>query len=321
MRNTFLALGLLAFLSGVTTQAQSTFGSIIGNVKDPSGAAVSAAVVTLVNTGENTTRSTKTNNSGDYEALNLKPGLYDVTVESQGFDISTRGPVTLDARQTARVDFYLKVGTQQQTVTVSSEAGVVASETDAVASSYGSEKLTTLPANFRASTSTTPYPLLSTLPGVQSDSSNDTYLSIQGGQPNQTELSIDGISAQSVRQNRPLIEIFPSVDSLAEIKVQALATPPNTVPPAISPPSARVAPMSCTARRSGITRMPTSIPPRSAPTRSRKRKSTTTRSRPAARFGSPRFTRARIRRSFSSPTKPSPTPAPRLSRIMFPPPS
>ena len=218
---TLFTLTLVLSSSGAI-QGQSTFGSIVGNVKDPSGAAVSGAVVSVLNTDENTARKTTTSGSGDYEALNLKAGHYEVKVEGKGFDISIRSAITLDARQTERVDFGLRVGTQQQTVTVTGEFGVIASETDAIASSYGSEKITTLPANFRASTSTTPYPLLSTLPGVQSDSGSDKYLSIQGGQPNQTELTIDGISAQSVRQNRPLIEIFPSVDSLAEIKVQGV---------------------------------------------------------------------------------------------------
>ena len=221
MKKYLATLCLLALCGGSSALAQSTFGSIIGSVKDASGGSISGAEITLLNTDENTRRKAKSGSDGDYEALNLKPGHYDIKVEMKGFDVETRQAVTLDARQTARVDFNLRVGSQQQTVTVTGEAGVIASETDAVASGYGSEKITTLPANFRASTSTTPYPLLQTLPGVQSDG-NGTYLSIQGGQPNQTELSIDGISAQSVRQNRPLIEIFPSVDSLAEIKVQGV---------------------------------------------------------------------------------------------------
>src|SRR5438132_14388217 len=105
-----------------------------------------------------------------------------------------------------------------QAVTVeSAAAGVVASETNTIASSYGSEKILNLPTNLRASTSTSPYLLITTLPGVQSDDNN--YLSIKGSLPNQTEFTIDCISAQSVRENRPLVEIFPSVENIAESKV------------------------------------------------------------------------------------------------------
>lgn len=218
----FLCLCLAALAAGWKLDAQSIFGSLVGTVKDPSGATVSQASVTITLIEENTVRSVKTDNLGNYEALNLKPGRYNVTVVQSGFEESTKSDVMLLARQTARVDFDLAVGTQKQTVNVETQAGVIESETAAISSSYGSEKLATLPANFRASTSTTPYPLLSTLPGVQSDSGRDKYLSIQGGQPNQSELSIDGISAQSVRQNRPLIEIFPSVDAISEFKVQGV---------------------------------------------------------------------------------------------------
>ncbi len=79
-------------------QGQSIFGSIVGTVKDPSASAVSGAVVSLVNTDENTARKTTTSGSGDYEALNLKAGHYEVKVEGKGFDTSTRSAVTLDAR-------------------------------------------------------------------------------------------------------------------------------------------------------------------------------------------------------------------------------
>jgi Carboxypeptidase regulatory-like domain len=222
LKNGFALLCLIALGSAGQLSAQSIFGELIGSVKDSSGALVAKAKVTITNDDENTSHSVQTNNNGDYEALNLKPGHYSVTVVQAGFEESTKREIALDARQTSRVDFVLRVGSQKQSVSVEGTAGVIASETDAIASSYGTEKITTLPANFRASTSTTPYPLLTTLPGVQSDSGGDTYLSIQGGMPNQSELSIDGISAQSVRQNRPLIEIFPSVEAIAEIKVQGV---------------------------------------------------------------------------------------------------
>ena len=222
MNRVFLLSCVLLASSSVSLHAQSIFGAIVGTVKDASGALVNRARVTITNIDENTSRFFDTNEKGSYEALNLKPGHYTATVASPGFQESTKSDIALDARQTSRIDFSLEIGTQTQTVNVEGQAGVVASESDAIASSYGSEKLTTLPANFRASTSTTPYPLLTTLPGVQLDSGNDTYLSIQGGLPNQSELSIDGISAQSVRQNRPLIEAFPSTEGIAEIKVQGV---------------------------------------------------------------------------------------------------
>ena len=203
-------------------QGQSTFGSIVGTIRDSSGAVVTDAKVRVTLTDENATSEVSTNGNGNYEALNLKPGHYKITVRHAGFQEKAVENLLLQARQTSRVDVDLAVGSTQQTVTVESQGGVIASETDTIASTYGSEKILTLPTNLRASTSTSPYGLLTTLPGVQLDSGADTYLSIQGGLPNQSESSIDGIPSQSVRQNRPLIEIFPSVEGIAEMKVSGV---------------------------------------------------------------------------------------------------
>ena len=219
---TFLVSLLALFAASVCLRAQSTFGSIVGTVTDPSGGIVVKANVHVLYTDENATHLVTTDSKGNYEALNLKPGHYKVTVEHPGFEQQTVNDVLLQARQTSRVNVALSLGNVQQTVTVESQGGVIASETDTIASTYGAEKISTLPANFRASTSTSPYLLLTTLPGVQLDSGRDTYLSIQGGLPNQSESSIDGIPSQSVRQNRPLIEIFPSVEGIAEMKVSGV---------------------------------------------------------------------------------------------------
>src|SRR5260370_11150440 len=211
-------LGLAVLPGGVS--AQSTFGAIVGSVKDSSNAFVSHAVVKITNTDENTSHEVITAGDGNYEALNLKPGQYSVTVTQPGFQVEQIGDIRLLARQTIRIDVTLKVGAVGQTVTVESKAGVIASETNTVASSYGSERILTLPTNLRASTSTSPYLTITTLPGAQSD--NNNYLSIQGGLPNQSESSIDGISAQSVRANRPLIEIFHSVEGIAKMNEQGV---------------------------------------------------------------------------------------------------
>ncbi len=226
MRNLLGYSCVLALSITFQLNAQSTFGEIVGTVKDPSQAIVAGATVKVTNVDEQTSREGKTGSDGSYEVLNLKPGNYSVSVSSAGFQSSTTSDLHLLARQTMRVDVTLPVGSTADTVTVEGTAGIIASETATIASSYGTEKILSLPVNFRASTSTSPYDLLTTLPGVQSDNNGHdygkSYLSIQGGLPNQSESSIDGISSQNVRSNRPLVEIFPSVEGIAEIKVQGV---------------------------------------------------------------------------------------------------
>src|SRR5450432_3071460 len=95
------------------------FGEITGAVMDPTGAVVAAAHVTIVNTATNQTRQTTTNDSGNYSAPYLAPGLYDVRVENPGFKVATRKGVDLQVDAVARIDFKMEVGevTQQMEVT------------------------------------------------------------------------------------------------------------------------------------------------------------------------------------------------------------
>jgi hypothetical protein len=199
--------------------AQSIFGAVLGTVKDTSGGLVPNATVLVTNVDENTTRTAATNANGEYEALNVKPGRYRVEVIAEGFETFATSEVRLDARQTLRVDATLEVGGVAETVTIRA-AGIIASETHTIASAFSEQPILGLPANYRASGSTSPYILISALPGVQGDNANN--FSIQGALPSQSQYSVDGISTTNVRGNAPLRQAFPSAESLAEIKVQAV---------------------------------------------------------------------------------------------------
>src|SRR6266536_3036860 len=80
-----LASLILTLVIPVHSFAQSTFGAIIGTVRDSTGATVADAKVTLENLNENTIREAKTSLDGNYEALNLKPAAYKITVSHSGF--------------------------------------------------------------------------------------------------------------------------------------------------------------------------------------------------------------------------------------------
>src|SRR5262245_57491290 len=167
--------------------AQSTFGVVVGTVRDSSGAIVSGATVKLTNLGENTSRDTMTAPEGDYEFQNVKPGNYSVVVSHAGFRSFRSDGLTLVARQTLRVNAALQVGEVTETVSVQAAAGVIATDSPAIGQSLDSLAVVNLPSNLRAGGNTTPYNLIATLPGVQPDNGN--AFSIQGGLPAQTETS------------------------------------------------------------------------------------------------------------------------------------
>ncbi len=223
-KHAFRNLGLLLtslLLMALVATAQSTFGTLLGTVKDSSGSVVPNATVKITNVDENTTRTVQANANGDYEAVNTKPGRYKIEVTATGFQPFTTSEVTLTARQTLRVDATLSTGQVTAQINITANAGAIATETQTISSAFESQKILNLPANYRgAGGSTSPYGLIAALPGVQSD--NGGAFSIQGALPSQSQFSLDGISTTNVTGNSPLRNAFPSAESIAEIKVQGV---------------------------------------------------------------------------------------------------
>lgn len=215
-----LRLGVVLLVCALAGQAQSTLGVILGTVADVSGGVIAGAQVKLSNLGENTTLETTTDDSGYFIFRNVKPGSYALTVMRSGFRAFTARDLVLEARETLRVDAQLAVGDVAQSVEVEATAGVIATDSPIVGSTLSAQSVLTLPANVRAGGSTSPYALIATLAGVQSD--NGGAYSIQGGLPAQSESSVDGISITNVTGNSPNRNLFPSVESIAEIRVQGV---------------------------------------------------------------------------------------------------
>ncbi|WP_158941666.1 carboxypeptidase regulatory-like domain-containing protein [Granulicella sp. S190] len=92
-----------------------------GRVTDSTGAAVPKAKVTVLNQATNVASSTTTTGDGDYTVPYLKPGLYKVSVAAPGFDLETKTDITLQVSQTVSLDFALKIGSVDLTVSVSGE--------------------------------------------------------------------------------------------------------------------------------------------------------------------------------------------------------
>jgi len=212
-----LATLLLLFLAaGSLLRAQSTFGTILGTVTDASGGVIPGAKVTVTNLGENLSVELQTDAQGNYEAVNLKPGTYSVTVEAAGFKTFQAGEVPLAARQVVRVNAVLEVGVVTEKVLVEAVAPVITTDTQTIAAAFDTRRVLDLPFNFRGAGSTSPYRVLAFLPGVQSDDSFN--LSVQGAIPAQSEFTLDGISTVNVTGHSPLPEVYPSAEGISEMK-------------------------------------------------------------------------------------------------------
>ena len=198
---------------------QSTFGSIVGTVKDQSGSVVPGATVTLVNVGSSATRTLTSTASGAYEFLNLDAGTYKVSILANGFKEEVFDHLVLQARDTQRIDASLTVGAASQTVEVQAAGDVITTETSSLASTKTGHELVDLPVAVysRSNGSTSPLLTLTTEPGVQVDDSNN--LVIAGTTPALMSFTIDGISSVNVENSGPIAELFPSFNSISEIRV------------------------------------------------------------------------------------------------------
>ena len=213
-----------ALLLSAVTYAQSTFGTVLGTVKDPSGSVIPKAKVQLVNTGTNALRETATNTSGGYQFNSIDVGNYKLQVEAPGFQKTEFQPFDLSARETKHIDLDMNVATQATTVTVEAVA-TIQTEVSNVAETKGSLELTDLPVAIytRAQGSTSAFSTLTAQPGVQTDANNNII--VAGALPSQQSLTIDGISSIGPGTESALAELFPSFNAIEEIKISETLNP------------------------------------------------------------------------------------------------
>jgi hypothetical protein len=208
---------------------QETSGDIRGIVKDPSGAVVPGASVKIINTDQGTTvRQITTGHDGSYGGSTLPVGHYQIVVEAQGFQRFVANNIVLNLNDRRVYDIGLKVGTQEQQVTVTESPAQVNLEDNTSAGLINGtqiRELSVLSRNF--------VQLVTLMPGVSANmatdqlyvgASNPTGLSnqinivIDGNRPSQNSFLIDGAEDLNRGSNLTLYS-YPSIDSIAEFKV------------------------------------------------------------------------------------------------------
>jgi len=210
----------LLVLSVTGLQAQSTFGTILGTVRDISGALVPGARVTLMNSGTAAQRTVQTDDSGNYAFRNIDAQHYTLTMEASGFQKQALPEVVLTARETLRMDATLRPGSEAQTVVVLDEAvPVISTEASSLAETRVGDELVQLPVAIysRSTGSTSPISTLTTEAGVQTDDGGN--LAVMGTTAALLSVTIDGISSVGVEYSGPVNEMFPSFNSIEEIQV------------------------------------------------------------------------------------------------------
>jgi Carboxypeptidase regulatory-like domain/TonB dependent receptor len=212
--STFLIATVLSTSCAI---GQSTFGGIVGVVKDPSQGEVAGAQVMLTSLEDGSQRGATTDSNGAFEFVNVKAARYELVVHGDGFADYKATSLQVEARQSLRLEVALKLATSTQTIEVNGESGpVINTENGTIADTKDFQQITNLPVNYRAAT-TSPLAMLATVPGAQQDANGN--VSVGGGLPSQVQYSVDGSSTVNIRQNGALGNMNPSSELISEFKV------------------------------------------------------------------------------------------------------
>lgn len=222
LRNLLLAI-LLG--SGLLDYGQSTSASLTGQITDPSGAAIPEATVTITNIGTGFTQTVNTDAVGEYLLRPLPVGNYSLTVNARGFDHYVQKGIVLTANLSATQDIHLKVGTGNETVSVTADTELVNTTSAELGTTVNEAAISELPLNGRD-----PSSLVLLAPGtsnviqrggegIQSGFSfpTETGASSSGGRQGSTFYMLDGVS--NMDNYNDLTAPFPNSDATQEFKV------------------------------------------------------------------------------------------------------
>src|SRR5262249_16078905 len=140
---------VLLITFSVLARAQGFQGGIRGAVHDPGGI-VPGAEVTLTSEGTSVSRSTTTNNAGEYSFPNLAPGTYRLQVSLPGYKGYSQAGIGVGTQQFITLDIALEVGAVQETVTVIGESPLIETSNASTGTVLNAEALQTLPSPGRA---------------------------------------------------------------------------------------------------------------------------------------------------------------------------
>src|SRR3984957_13890834 len=221
----FAILGCVFALYTASAFAQFETASVLGSVHDSTGAVVTKATVTLINQETKSQVTAQTNEQGAYEFTDVKIGLYQVTATAGGFDtgITQAFRVIVNARQ--RVDLSLKIGSANETVTVSDAASLLQTDSSERSQVIGTREVENLPLNGRAYAD-----LAALVPGVRRNilengttSSRDASFNVNGQRSEFNNFLLDGIDNNSYgtsNQGFSNQAIPPSPDAISEFSVE-----------------------------------------------------------------------------------------------------
>src|SRR6059036_384545 len=220
MRAALIGAFLTVAASG-TLFGQGFQGGIRGSIKD-AGGVVPGVEVALTNERTNISRTTVTNERGEYVFTNIDPGSYMLKAALTGYKSIERKEIPIGTQQFLTMDLSMEVGAIEENITVTGQSPIIETSNASQGTVLDSQALQTLPSPGRAA-----FLIGASVPTVvpsgdaqfnrQQDQSNASLLSLAGGTRRGNNYTLDGVPVTDLT-NRAVAN--PTIESLEDVKVQ-----------------------------------------------------------------------------------------------------
>jgi hypothetical protein len=218
-------LAVFLLIPALCAYGQFESASVLGYVRDTSGAAVTNSTVTLMNMATGISQSKTTDSEGKFEFPSVQIGNYQIVAEAQGFDKARTETFSVQTNARQRVDLTMKTGSVSEEVTVTAAAALLDTETSSRSTVIGTKQVEDLPLNGRSYAD-----LVLLVPGARKSllenngtSSREGAFNINGQRSAFNNYMLDGLDNNNYgtsNQGFANENIPPSPDAVSEFRVE-----------------------------------------------------------------------------------------------------
>jgi hypothetical protein len=211
---------LFVLLAGLPFRASAQNATIVGTVTDPSGSVIANVKITITHTETNLANTFTTNDAGQYVAVDLPVGHYNIKAEATGFKVAEQKGLVLNVGDRTRVDFQMALGAASETVTVEANVVRVQSDSGEVSNVIDDQQMSQIAVNGRSI-----YQLAALTPGASSQITGfvntpvggNSNVEFNGMRQNHNIYLLDG-GEDDDRGGAGGMSIAPSTDAIAEFR-------------------------------------------------------------------------------------------------------